>query len=43
MLSDLAKVIVFAVVIIVAGVVMFAVWVVNRKCIAAETIGRAEE
>ena len=43
MLSDFAKVIVPAVVTVVVAAAMFAVWVANRKRIAAETIGRAEE
>ena len=43
MLSDIAKVIVPAVVTVAVAAVMFAVWVANRKRIAAETIGRAEE
>jgi ribonucrease Y len=42
-LSDFAKVIVPAVVTIVVGAAMYAVWVANRRRIAAETVGRAEE
>ena len=43
MLSDFAKVIVPVVVTVVTAAVMFAVWLANRKRIAAETIGRAQE
>jgi len=42
-LSDIAKVIVPVVVTVAVAAVMFAVWLANRKRIAAETIGRAEE
>jgi ribonuclease Y len=46
-LSDFAKIwssaLVAAAVTLIAGAVMFAVWVANRKRIAADTIGRAEE
>ena len=43
MLSDLVNVIVPALVTAVVGTLLFAVWLANRKRIAAETIGRAEE
>ncbi|MEA2464960.1 MAG: ribonucrease, partial [Acidobacteriota bacterium] len=43
MLSDFAKVIVPAVVTIVVAAAMYAVWLANRRRIAAETVGRAEE
>ena len=43
MLSDFAKVIVPAVVTLVVGASMYAVWLANRRRIAAETVGRAEE
>ena len=43
MLSDFAKIIVPALVAAVVTGVMFAVWVANRKRIAADTVGRAEE
>ena len=43
MLSDFAKIIVPAVVAAIVAGVMFAVWVANRKRIAADTVGRAEE
>jgi len=42
-LSDLVNVIVPALVTAVVGTLLFAVWLANRKRIAAETIGRAEE
>jgi ribonucrease Y len=42
-LSDIAKVIVPIIVTVAVAAVMFAVWVANRKRIAAETVGRAEE
>ena len=43
MLSDFAKIIVPAVVAALISGAMFAVWVANRKRIAADTIGRAEQ
>ena len=43
MLSDFAKIIVPAAVAALVGAVIFAVWVANRKRIAADTVGRAEE
>ena len=43
MWSDFVKVIVPALVTVVVAAAMFSVWVANRKRIAAETIGRAEE
>ena len=43
MLSDFAKIIVPALVAAIIGGVMFAVWVANRKRIAADTVGRAQE
>ncbi|MCU1383512.1 MAG: rny [Acidobacteria bacterium] len=43
MLSDFAKIIVPALVAAIVSAVMFAVWVTNRKRIAADTIGRAQE
>ena len=43
MLSDFAKIIVPALVAALVSGVMFAVWVANRKRIAADTVGRAEE
>jgi ribonucrease Y len=42
-LSDIARVVVPAVITAIAAIAVFAVWVANRKRIAAETIGRAEE
>jgi ribonucrease Y len=42
-LSDFAKVIVPAVVTVIVGAAMYAVWLANRRRIAAETVGRAEE
>ena len=43
MLSDFAKIIIPAVVAAIVAGAMFAVWVANRKRIAADTVGRAEE
>ena len=47
MLSDFAKIanpaLVAAVVATIVAGAMFAVWVANRKRIAADTIGRAQE
>ncbi len=43
MLSDFAKIAGPALVAVVVAGVMFAVWVANRKRIAADTVGRAEE
>jgi len=42
-LSDFAKIIVPAAVAAIIAGAMFAAWVANRKRIAAETVGRAEE
>ncbi len=42
MLSDIAKIIVPALVAAIVAGSMFAVWVANRKRIAADTVGRAE-
>jgi len=42
-LTDIARVVVPAVITAIAAIAVFAVWVANRKRIAAETIGRAEE
>jgi ribonuclease Y len=42
-LSDFVKIIVPAVLAAIVAGAMFAVWVANRKRIAADTIGRAEE
>jgi len=42
-LSDFVKVILPALVTAIVAAAVFAVWVANRKRIAAETIGRAEE
>ena len=43
MLSDFAKIIIPAFVAAIVTGAMFALWVANRKRIAADTIGRAEE
>ena len=43
MLSDFAKIIIPALVAAIVTGAMFALWVANRKRIAADTIGRAEE
>jgi ribonuclease Y len=42
-LSDFAKIIVPALIAAIVTAAMFAVWVANRKRIAADTIGRADE
>jgi len=42
-LSDFAKILVPALVAALVGGAMFATWVANRKRIAAETVGRAQE
>ena len=41
--GELLKYIVDVIVALVAGAALFAYWVANRKRIAAETVGRAEE
>ena len=43
MLSDFAKIAGPALVAVVVTGIMFAVWVANRKRIAADTVGRAQE
>ena len=43
MLSDFAKILIPAVIAAIVSGTMFAVWVANRKRIAADTVGRAEE
>ena len=43
MLSDFAKIIIPALVAAIVTGAMFALWVANRKRIAADTVGRAEE
>jgi ribonucrease Y len=42
-LSDVAKIIIPALIAVLVSGAMFAVWVANRKRIAADTIGRAQE
>jgi ribonuclease Y len=42
-LSDFAKTIMPALIAAIAGAAVFAIWVANRKRIAADTVGRAEE
>ncbi len=43
MLSDFAKILIPAVIAAIVSGTMFAVWVANRKRIAADTVGRAQE